>query len=147
MVMMDASQLHQVAMNLITNAYHAVEEKGGSIFIGLREYESKSKDLKHPSLSDGKHVIFTVKDTGYGIPPSVIEKIFEPFFTTKEKGKCTGLGLSMVYGIVKEAGGVIDVQSEVGNGTTFNLFIPILEDSQDRLPEHWRTASGTNKFN
>ncbi|BBO89039.1 hypothetical protein DSCOOX_22190 [Desulfosarcina ovata subsp. ovata] len=136
MVLMDASQLHQVAMNLITNAYHAVEEKGGSIFLGLIEYESKNNDLKHPSLPDGKYAMITVKDTGYGIPPSLIEKIFEPFYTTKKQGKGTGLGLSVVYGIVKDAGGVIDVQSEIDSGTTFNLFIPILEDGQNELPEN-----------
>ncbi len=128
-VMADASQLHQVAMNLITNAYHAVEQKGGNISVRLNEKTLESWDLTDIPLKPGAYVILSVSDTGYGIDPAVMNKIFDPYFTTKEQGKGTGLGLSVVYGIIKEHGGEIKVQSDLGVGTTVDVYLPMLEKS------------------
>lgn len=114
----DHNRLNQVLVNLIINAVDAMEGKGT---LTLRTYQ----DLA------AKEVVLEVSDTGVGIPPENIPKIFEPFFTTKEVGKGTGLGLSTVYGIVQEHGGSIDVQSEVGKGTTFTLHFPVA-DSQSQ---------------
>ncbi|GAB6907892.1 hypothetical protein JCM12296A_37310 [Desulfosarcina cetonica] len=132
MVMMDASQLHQVAMNLITNAYHAVENNGGSLFVGLKKENLKETNQMGIALLPGKYAVVTISDTGHGIPESIKDKIFDPYFTTKPQGKGTGLGLSVVYGIVKAAGGDIRVQSEVGKGTQFDLFLPLLESDPEK---------------
>jgi PAS domain S-box-containing protein len=140
MVSADPTQVHQIAMNLITNAYHAVEEKGGTIEIGLKTAAKRSlgerDDLYDNSMPGefltGRYACITISDTGPGIDPALIHKIFDPYFTTKELGKGTGLGLSVVHGIVKEHGGNIRVYSEIGKGATFNVYLPLLEDTQDR---------------
>ncbi len=129
LVLADSTQLHQIGMNLITNAYHAVESGiEGKIDVQVREitlpYESK--DI---SLPPGQYALLSVSDNGVGIDPAYKDKIFEPYFTTKEQGKGTGLGLSMVYGIVKEHKGDIKVYSELGKGTTFNIYIPLMAKS------------------
>ncbi len=125
-VIADPTQIHQIAMNLITNAYHAVETAGGSISIKLTEDEYDGGNLPIPSLAPGQYALFSVSDTGSGIDPAVLDKIFEPYFTTKEMGKGTGLGLSMVYGIVTEHGGDIKVDSQMGKGATFNIYLPVI---------------------
>lgn len=127
-VMADPTQLHQIAMNLITNAYHAVEETGGEIGVRLRETELTVGRSAEVPLEPGKYAILGVSDTGSGIDPSVIHRIFEPYFTTKPQGKGTGLGLSVVYGIVRKYGGDIRVFSEPGHGALFEVFLPILHD-------------------
>ena len=124
-VLADGTQLHQIIMNLMTNAYHAVEQKGGTICVRLEEKTLTSPHLKTLSLKPGKHVVLSVSDTGHGIAPAVMHNIYDPYFTTKEKGKGTGLGLAVVFGIVKEHGGDIEVQSEEGKGTTFNVYLPL----------------------
>jgi len=128
LVLADSTQLHQIGMNLITNAYHAVEGVGGKIDVQVREIiiEPESIDL---SLPPGKYAMLSVSDNGGGIDPANKDKIFEPYFTTKEQGKGTGLGLSVVYGIVKEHQGEIKVYSEVGKGTTFNIYLPLMAKS------------------
>ncbi|MCP3953070.1 MAG: PAS domain S-box protein [Desulfobacterales bacterium] len=126
MVMADPTQIHQVAMNLITNAYHAVETTGGHITITLKEAEYDKSDMASPDLNPGKYAVLSVSDTGRGIDQAVADKIFEPYFTTKEQGKGTGLGLALVFGIVKEHGGDIGVESEVGKGTTFKVSFPLI---------------------
>jgi PAS domain S-box-containing protein len=139
MVSADPTQIHQIAMNLITNAYHAVEQTGGSINIALKEtairsFAEKEDLLFHTIPGDllaGRYACISVSDTGTGIDQTQIDKIFDPYFTTKELGKGTGLGLSVVHGIVKEHGGDIRVYSEVGKGTTFNVYLPLLEDVRD----------------
>jgi signal transduction histidine kinase/DNA-binding NarL/FixJ family response regulator len=118
MILADPTQVHQIAMNLITNACHAVEGNGGTIHISLKK------------TVDG-YACICVSDTGTGIDQTLINKIFDPYFTTKEIGKGTGLGLSVVHGIVKEHGGDIRVHSEVGKGTTFNVFLPLLDDPKN----------------
>jgi PAS domain S-box-containing protein len=125
-VLADPTQLHQIAMNLITNAYHAVEPQGGEISVQLREIELDTDDWAGSSLEQGKYAMLTVADTGCGIDPTLKNRIFDPYFTTKAQGRGTGLGLAVVHGIVKDCNGEIKVTSEVGQGTTFNVFIPLV---------------------
>ncbi|SLM29633.1 hypothetical protein MTBBW1_190005 [Desulfamplus magnetovallimortis] len=181
-VMADPTQIHQIAMNLITNAYHAVQDNGGRISVELRERVMTSEEfadsfmlpsfmasntislttkaslsmvssLTSPSsmsssstsstpkasgtmpstpaasvpAASGKYAMLTVSDTGCGIAPDVMDKIFEPYFTTKEQGKGTGLGLAVVYGIVKQYSGEIRISSELGKGTRVDVFFPIMD--------------------
>ena len=127
MVLADPSQIHQVAMNLITNAYHAVEQTDGKISVTLEETDLKAGDLPDGSLEPGRYALLIVSDTGIGIDPVVMDMIFEPYFTTKEKGKGTGLGLAVVFGIVKEHGGAVTVESEIKKGTTFKVYLPLMD--------------------
>ncbi|MCP4023788.1 MAG: PAS domain-containing protein, partial [Desulfobacteraceae bacterium] len=131
LVLADPIQAHQIAMNLITNAFHAVEEKNGVIDIELKEITLKKDDLPDSLLTPGQYIRLSVSDNGIGMEPGTINKLFEPYFTTKEKGKGTGLGLAVVYGIVKEFRGDIKVYSEVGKGSTFNIFLPIMEKTSE----------------
>jgi len=112
-------------MNLSTNAYHAMEEIGGELKVSLNELELSTLDLINPDMATGVYVCLTVSDTGKGMDKNVINKIFDPFFTTKEKGKGTGLGLSVIHGIVTSMNGAIQVYSEPGKGTVFNVYIPV----------------------
>ncbi|MCA1792810.1 MAG: PAS domain S-box protein [Desulfobacteraceae bacterium] len=134
-VMADPTQIHQIAMNLITNAYHAVELTGGTILIQLTETDVDQADDHVGDLAPGRYGMLSVSDTGTGIDPAVISKIFDPYFTTKEKGRGTGLGLATVYGIVKTYGGEINVHSEFGKGTTFTIYLPLLAKTQESEPE------------
>ncbi len=129
----DATQVHQIAMNLITNAFHAVEHTDGKINVRLKEVNLENKDVADLVIESGKYVTFTVCDTGCGIEPFNIKKIFEPYFTTKEQGKGTGLGLAVVYGIVKEHRGDIKVESELNEGTTFTVYLPLIEKSNGKV--------------
>lgn len=124
-VTVDPSQVHQVAMNLIVNAFHAVEAMGGKIIVGVREETLSPEDVGNLSLKPGRHLALTITDTGCGIPPEVKDRIFEPYFTTKEQGKGTGLGLAVVHGIVKEWQGDIAIASVVGRGTTMTVYLPL----------------------
>jgi signal transduction histidine kinase/ActR/RegA family two-component response regulator len=142
MVMADPTQIHQIAMNIITNAYHAIEADGGRISVVLRETELELSDLPSKNIGPGKYALLSFSDTGNGIPPEYKDKIFDPYFTTKKQGKGTGLGLAVVYGIVKEHKGDITVYSEIGKGTTFNIYLPLIrqtnladmEKSIEKLP-------------
>ncbi|MFH1981344.1 MAG: PAS domain S-box protein [Pseudomonadota bacterium] len=127
LVSADPSQVHQIIMNLVTNAYHAVEEGGGTIHIRLEEALVRAGDPDWPALAPGTYACLAVSDTGPGVAPEIIGKIFEPYFTTKAQGKGTGLGLSVVYGIVKEFGGDVRVSSSPGQGATFQVCLPVLE--------------------
>jgi len=126
-VMAESTQLHQISMNLMTNAYHAVENASGIISVQLKEISMEGGELEDSPLKPGQYAMLSVSDNGVGIPRNVINNIFEPYFTTKEKGKGTGLGLAVVYGIVKEHKGDIKVYSEEGKGTTFNVYIPSIK--------------------
>lgn len=120
----DATQLHQVLMNLCVNARDAMPE-GGKLSVSVRETELSPDDVgEHPGAKPGRYVVLTVRDTGYGIPPEIRARIFEPFFTTKEIGKGTGLGLSTVLGIVRSHGGFIILDSEEGVGSAFHVHLP-----------------------
>ncbi len=134
-VMADPTQIHQIAMNLITNAYHAVESTGGTITVQLKGTDFIYAHDPALHVISGRYAVLSVSDTGTGIDPVVMNKIFDPYFTTKKKGKGTGLGLATVYGIVKAHGGDIKVHSEVGKGSCFHVCLPVLEKSADVVPE------------
>ncbi len=121
----DPNQLEQVIMNLMVNARDAMPD-GGLITIKTSLVEIERDRFNLPSyITSGKYVLLTISDTGCGIPKEITNRIFEPFFTTKEKGKGTGLGLAMVYGVIKDHKGYITVQSEVGKGSTFDVYLPV----------------------
>jgi two-component system, cell cycle sensor histidine kinase and response regulator CckA len=141
-VLTDPIQIHQVVMNLGTNASLAMRDHGGTLDFAVTEVElDANAAARHPGLLPGRHISLTVKDTGCGIAPESIGRIFEPFFTTRGKGEGTGLGLSVVYGIVKEAGGAILVNSEPGFGTTFDVLLPLCNPaSAEDAPVAHRTG-------
>lgn len=124
-IMADPTQMHQVIINLCTNAAHAMEGKGGSLDISLTNFDLEPETAKgFPELTPGPYLRLTVKDTGHGMAPAVMERIFDPFFTTKEQGVGTGLGLSVVHGIIKSHGGTIQVSSLPGRGSIFRIYLP-----------------------
>jgi len=124
----DATQVHQVLLNLCINARDSMPEGGGlAVTVGNLRLDDQYVSM-NPESATGPYVRFQVSDTGTGISPDVIPNIFEPFFTTKEPGKGTGLGLSTLLGIVKGHGGFLNVQSQVGKGTTFEIFLPATPD-------------------
>ncbi|MCK5163353.1 MAG: response regulator, partial [Desulfobacula sp.] len=124
LLMVDPIQVHQVVMNLISNAYHAMEEKGGILDIFLDEVEIKEDNAIFP-INSGLYVYLKIADTGPGIPPDVLERIFDPFFTTKKEGKGSGIGLSVVHGIIQSHNGYINVESKQGKGTCFEVYLPV----------------------
>ena len=129
-VMADPTQLHQILVNLCTNAFHAMEETGGTITISLQKKSFSIVDLPGgPDVQPGEFVQLSVADTGSGIAPDIMEKIFDPYFTTKEVGKGTGMGLAIIHGIVKTYGGFITCHTTVGLGTVFHVCLPITEDT------------------
>lgn len=122
-IKIDPSQLEQIILNLVVNARDAMR-KGGSLSLGIDlEYLDGSKQITEKNFVSGDYVIIKIKDSGVGIPKEIIDKIFEPFFTTKKEGEGTGLGLSTVYGIVKQNNGLIKIESEVGLGTTILIYL------------------------
>ena len=128
----DPTQIHQIVMNLAANAYHAMAETGGELKVDLKEIELGEHDLINPDMSPGLYVCLSFADTGEGMSKDVMNRIFEPFFTTKEKGKGTGMGLSVVHGIVKHMKGEIQVYSEPGKGTEFRIYIPIVGSASEK---------------
>jgi PAS domain S-box-containing protein len=133
-ILADPTQVHQILMNLSTNAFHAMEETGGILDVTLKNTKLARGEFPHePDLDPGMYVKLTVQDNGPGMPPDIKNKIFDPYFTTKVAGKGTGMGLSIVHGIVKDYGGSILVYSEVGEGTTFHVFLPVIQE--EVLPE------------
>jgi PAS domain S-box-containing protein len=121
----DSTQLHQVAMNLCTNAVHAMEH-GGVLHVILERVDlAEAQTVSRGTLIPGPYIRLVIKDTGVGIPPDVVERIFDPFFTTRGVGKGTGLGLSLVHGIVTDLGGAIHVESAAGEGTSFEIWLPV----------------------
>ena len=129
LVMGDYTQIHQVAMNLFTNAYHAMEEKDGKLRVTLKEVVLRVDDLK--GMSPGTYLCLTVSDTGIGMDQSTIDRIFDPYFTTKKEGKGTGLGLAVVHGIIKNHGGHISVYSEPDKGAEFHVYLPVIKTQQE----------------
>jgi PAS domain S-box-containing protein len=124
-VVADPTQIHQVLLNLCTNAAHAMRDTGGVLTVGLDTYESVANmPAGAPCLPPGSYVRLTVQDTGHGMPQALLERIFEPFFTTKDVGEGTGLGLAVVHGIIVNHGGTIQVDSAPGHGTTFTVYLP-----------------------
>ena len=134
-VMTDPTQINQILMNLCTNAAHAMQEKGGTLEVGLDNVTLADSDFKsrHSDMNPGPYLKLSISDTGHGMSPNVLERIFDPYFTTKEMGEGTGLGLAVVHGIVKSLDGTITVYSERGKGSTFNVYLPAI--TSDVKPE------------
>jgi len=126
-VLADPTQLHQVMLNLCANAEYAMRQTGGILDVRLEAAEVDSALVaQYPTLHLGLHVRLTVRDTGQGMPPDIVERVYDPFFTTKTAGEGTGIGLSVVHGIVANHGGTITVESRVGCGTTFTIYLPCI---------------------
>lgn len=134
-ILADATQVHQVLMNLCTNAGHAMRKHGGTLTISLNQIEISDSEQSGTSLDAGEYLELKVADTGHGIDSTVIDKIFDPFFTTKGKGEGSGMGLAVVHGIVHGYGGHINVESEAGVGTTFNIYFPVVNERLSRPEE------------
>jgi len=136
-VVADPTQIHQVLMNLCTNAVHAMRERQGilDVIVGRREFSASDREL-NPDVKEGAYLQLTVRDTGEGIDPAVLDRIFDPFFTTKRVGEGTGMGLSVVYGIVKDCEGIIAVESKPGKGTDFSVFLPLIAADSANHTEH-----------
>jgi CheY-like chemotaxis protein len=133
-VLADPTQLHQVLINLCTNAAHAMRDAGGVLSVHLDAYEVTVPAAVHPDLMPGAYLRLMVRDTGHGMSPAVLERIFEPFFTTKEVGEGTGMGLAVVHGIVTKCRGAIAVESALGRGTTFTIYLPRSDQPGVALP-------------
>jgi signal transduction histidine kinase/ActR/RegA family two-component response regulator len=142
----DHSQMHQALLNLCVNARDAMP-KGGTLSINVETVEQKTVSERFPEASSERFVCIAVSDTGTGIDAKIKNLIFDPFFTTKEKGKGTGLGLSVVYGVMQTHHGFVAMESEVGKGATFLLYLPIPHDPYTKLKtsetENLEPAGGT----
>jgi len=135
-ILADPTQLHQILVNLCTNAFHAMEEGGGILTIALKNVTLTKEDLRRePHLQPGQFVHLTVGDTGAGIKTDVLERVFEPYFTTKEVGKGTGMGLAIVHGIVKSYAGFVTCSSQPGKGTMVEVFLPLVDEGSVEVAE------------
>jgi CheY-like chemotaxis protein/anti-sigma regulatory factor (Ser/Thr protein kinase) len=131
-VLADATTMHQVLMNLFTNAVHAMAGRQGVLEVNLRRVElARGEKALDEELPPGPYVLLSVRDTGQGMDAQTRERIFEPYFTTKGHGRGTGLGLAVVHGIVKSHGGAIAVESRPGQGSTFRVWLPLHEAEAD----------------
>ena len=138
-IMGDPSQMHRTLINLCTNAVDAMGDKPGVLEISMADVELDQDDTAlHHDMAPGNYIRLSVKDTGIGMEPKVMERIFEPFFTTKDVGEGRGMGLAVIHGIVKHCEGSIEVHSEPGKGSTFHLFFPKIEKKG--------TKSGSGSF-
>ena len=130
-ILSDPTRVHQIVMNLCTNAAHAMREKGGTLRVALSSEDIGAEDAApYPNPRPGPYVKLTVSDTGHGMDPKVMERIFDPYFTTKGLGEGTGLGLAVVYGIVTGYGGTVKVHSVPGEGSTFQVLLPRIEETE-----------------
>ncbi len=133
------TQVHQIVMNLCTNAYHAMEDQeGGKLEVSLTEVELENGVCDLMNMKPGLYLELTVSDTGSGIAPKILNRIFEPYFTTKETGKGTGMGLSVVYGIVKDFNGEIRVNSCPGKGSAFHVYLPAVHTGKNGVEKSGR---------
>ncbi|OPY77935.1 MAG: Blue-light-activated protein [Syntrophorhabdus sp. PtaU1.Bin153] len=145
LILADPTQIQQVLMNLATNAAYAMQEEGGILSLGLSECRVAEGEIADAPA--GRYMKLTVQDTGVGIQPDIADKIFDPFFTTKQREEGTGLGLSVVHGIVHQCEGRITVDSEPGTGTTFNIYFPrIQEEPEERLPAEETIPGGRERI-
>lgn len=131
-IMADPAQMHQVIMNIITNAYHAMQDTGGDLNIILKQVQIDSKPIGVEKFALGRYALIEISDTGTGMGQEVLDKVFDPYFTTKETGKGTGLGLSVVQGIVKACKGDIRIHSEKGKGTVVQVYLPTFESALEK---------------
>ncbi len=145
-ILADPTEIHQVLMNLCTNAGQAMQEEGGTLELNLARMTATSAfAASHPDLNAGSYLRLTVRDTGCGMRADIVQRIFDPYFTTKEKGHGTGLGLAVVHGIVKDLGGEIRVESEPGKGTSFEVYLPVFDreiETETKSVESFRTGNG-----
>jgi PAS domain S-box-containing protein len=129
LIMADPTNIHQVTVNLCTNSLHAMADQKGTLSISLQRRELSAAELiGEPALSPGPYVVLTVTDTGCGIDKATMERIFDPFYTTKEVGKGTGLGLAVIHGIVQDSNGFIRLKSTPGEGSSFSVYFPVLQE-------------------
>ena len=146
----DETQIHQIVMNLCTNAYQAMKTSGGLLTVNLTAATIDDQDEQnYPHMNPGNYLKLSITDTGCGIPPDMINRIFDPYFTTKPTGEGTGLGLATVHGIVKDHGGNIQVYSELGCGTTFHVLLPavvVAAETAAEQAEPLPTGSGCILF-
>ncbi len=146
----DLTQIHQVVMNLCTNAYHAMRETGGTLSVSLTEVQIPiTENPVDLNILPGSYLKLEVSDTGSGMNPETLERLFEPYFTTKEPGEGTGLGLAVVLGIVEEHNGYIKAYSEFGKGSAFHVYLPVLDEQADTFEpekEGKKAGEGTEKI-
>ncbi len=145
----NSTQIHQILINLCTNAAQAMKESGGRLAVSLEQVDLKRKEIVFDThLLPGDYIKLTVRDTGDGIDPKHMQRIFDPYFTTKEVGKGTGMGLSIALGIVKAHGGGIRSESRIGGGTTFEVFLPrVRQDArQETIHDKQALPSGTERI-
>ncbi len=146
MILADPAQMHQILMNLCTNAAHAMRENGGSLHISVSKISlSKSDCVPVPEMKPGEYVVLEVRDTGCGMTAETLERMFDPFFTTKKQGEGTGLGLSVVHGILKSHGGYVAVNSEPGKGTEFKVYLPKINEPAVTEDIEVYTTAGNNE--
>ena len=129
LILASPTQIHQIVMNLCTNAFHAMEKAGGTLAISLEKKTVNEKDIvDKPDVQPGDFVQLSIGDSGTGIAPELWDKIFDPYFTTKEVGKGTGMGLAIIHGIVKSYGGCVSFNSQPGKGTVFEVLLPVMAE-------------------
>lgn len=146
-VLADPTQIHQIVMNLGTNAFQAMEKTGGILSVGLHSTSMNSvTSLNGQQITPGDYVELTVSDSGTGIGADIIDKIFDPYFTTKEVGKGTGLGLSITHGIIKSYDGAITVESTVGQGTTVHVYFPAIQEEEKIDEESLECPRGSERI-
>ena len=146
-VMADPTQIHQIVMNLCTNAAQAMEESGGRLTVDLAQVTLSEEDVRlHPGMAPGGYARLRIQDTGTGIPVDILDKIYDPYFTTKEKGKGTGLGLAVVHGIVKSYGGDISVDTAPGKGAAFDIYLPVIKASAAPTARQTQLPLGTERI-
>ncbi|HSO18105.1 MAG TPA: PAS domain-containing protein, partial [Desulfosarcina sp.] len=147
-VMADPTQIHQLVMNLCTNARDAMEGRDGTLTVILEPFVMEADEAaRYPRLRPGTFAKLKVCDTGQGIPAHVLEKIFDPFFTTKGEGRGTGMGLAVVHGIVDRIGGAIAVDSQVGRGACFTIYLPVIDEKpSDVLPASLEVPGGSERI-
>jgi signal transduction histidine kinase len=145
-IMGNPTQLHQIIMNLCTNAAHAMEESGGLLKVDLEDIRfEKYEIVQGQHLKPGDYIKLRISDTGTGISPEIVGTIFDPYFTTKEPGVGTGLGLSLVHSIVESYSGKIIVDSQMGKGTTFTVYLPITKKRSDHGEYFSRKTTDRNR--
>jgi len=148
-VQADPTQIHQVLMNLCTNAAHAMRREGGTLEVTIKKMDVDTIAAReYADLHPGPYLRLTVKDTGHGIPSDILQRIFEPYFSTKGRDQSTGLGLAVVHGIVKSHRGIVLVESEPGQGTTFHVYLPLINGTTytQRMPASEALPTGTESI-
>ncbi len=143
LIFAEPTQMHQVVMNLCTNAFHAMETTGGTLSVTLKRTSLSLQDLQDAAQVPGDYLCLTVADTGVGMDHEILQRLFDPYFTTKDKDKGTGLGLSVTHGIVQRHGGHIAVSSRVGEGSEFKVYLPVMESTH--VEKKHETDAGLRK--